>query len=75
MIRKLFALEQLFMERIIHMTITLTSCFGINQLIWNPKENFSSNINIISIMFLKYLLKQGLKDSLLLNHKIIFKYY
>ena len=51
MIRKRCALEQLLMEGILHMTISLANCFGINQLLCNRKENFSSNINVISIMF------------------------
>ena len=74
MIRKWFALEQLLMEGMIHTTIiiTLANCFGINHLFGSRKESFSNDINIIST-FLKYSLKQSLKESLLLHHKIIFK--
>ena len=72
MIRKWFALEQLLMEGMIHTTIILANCFGINHLFCSRKESFSNNINIMST-FLKYSLKQSLKESLLLHHKIIFK--
>jgi len=72
MIRKWFALEQLLMEGMIHTTITLANCFGINHPFCSRKESFSNNINIMST-FLKYSLKQSLKESLLLHHKIIFK--
>ena len=38
MIRKQCALEQLLMEGILHMTISLANSFGINQLLCNKRK-------------------------------------